>query len=159
MILRALKFIRLPIVLLVLWTILRFLNGTVFGVPYAPRGNAMFSIVGLTFITAIIYGALSKRVGSFGWLGTIAIGVMLALIGQVLIFGATALSYAIGKEATSYFTHWDALNIPEGETLSMGAALAKRAGAFLVAPIITAIAACIGRLLAFLAPNGRAPQA
>ena len=47
MLLRVLRYVRLPLVLIVIWTVLRFINGPVFGTPYAPRGNAMFSILGL----------------------------------------------------------------------------------------------------------------
>ncbi|HYO99856.1 MAG TPA: hypothetical protein VER76_06680 [Pyrinomonadaceae bacterium] len=142
MFLRVLRFVRLPLVLLVIWTIARFSVGLA-GVPYAPRGNAMFSIVGLTVISALIFGALSKRVGGFGWVGTILIGVVLGLFSQILIFAATLISYAAG--VNTYFTHWDALNIPEGTTLPMAAALTTRAGGLIAGPIIGTIMALIGR--------------
>ena len=142
MLLRVLRFVRLPLVLLVIWTIARFSLGLA-GVPYAPRGNAMFSIVVLTIISALIYGAMSKRVGGFSWLGTILIGIVLGLFSQILIFTATLISYAAGLD--TYFTHWDALNIPEGTSLPMAKAMAARAGGLLAGPVIGIVMALIGR--------------
>src|SRR5689334_20991679 len=91
---RVLRFIRLPLLLVVIWTVARFTLGMK-GVPYAPRGNAMFSIVGLTFISSFYFGALSRRVGGFGWGGTLLTGYFIGLAAQVLIFTATWLSYAM----------------------------------------------------------------
>jgi len=143
MFLRVLRFVRLPLALLLLWTVLRFLSGPVFNVPYAPRGNAMFSIVVLTITSAIYFGALSGRVGNFNWIGTILIGIVLGLFSQILIFTATFLSYALSLD--TYFLHWDALNIPEGTSLPMAKALATRAGGLLAGPVIGIVMALIGR--------------
>jgi hypothetical protein len=152
MLLRVLRFVRLPLVLIVIWTIARFSLGLM-GVPYAPRGNAMFSVFGLTAICALIYGALSNRVGNFNWVGTILIGVVLGLFSQILIFAATLISYA--ADLNTYFTHWDALNVPEGTTVPMAKAMATRAGGLVGGPISAIIATLIGRA-AFgkLAPRG-----
>jgi hypothetical protein len=152
MFLRVLRFVRLPLVLIVIWTVLRFLNGPVFGTPYAPRGNAMFSVLGLTIICALIYGAMSKRVGNFSWVGTILIGVSLGLFSQILIFFATLISYL--ANINTYFTHWDALNVPEGTVVPMATALATRAGGFIAGPILGTIVALIGRaVFGALAPR------
>jgi hypothetical protein len=150
---RVLKFIRLPLFALVLFAVARFSLGMA-GVPYAPRGNAMFSIVGLTFVSSFYFGALSRKVGGFGWGGTLLIGVCVGLFAQVLIFTATWLSYALGIEA-SYFRHWDALNVPQGTVVPMGTALRTRAGALVVGPIIAMVPAVIGRALGVLAPDPR----
>lgn len=148
---RVLRFVRLPFLLLLIWAGMRFYLGAS-GVPYAPRGNAMFSIVGLTFISCLYFGALSRRVGGFGWGGTALIGFSIGLFAQVLIFTATWLSYAAGIE-TSYFRHWDALNVPPDTVVPMAAALKVRAGAIVVAPIVATVLACVGRLLSALAPE------
>ena len=149
---RVLRFVRLPLVLLVIWTVLRFLNGPVFHNPYAPRGNAMFSILGLTLICALIYGAISNRVGNFSWVGTILIGVVLGLFSQILIFLATLVSYL--ANVNTYFTHWDALNLPEGTTAPLAKALMTRAGGFIAGPILGTITALIGRaVFGSLAPR------
>ena len=148
---RVLRFVRLPFLLLVIFTVARFWIGAA-GVPYAPRGNAMFSIVGLSFVSSVYWGALSRKIGGFTWGGTLLTGYSIGLFGQILIFTATWLSYAMNIEG-SYFRHWDALNVPAGTVVPMGAALAKRAGGMLVGPVFVGIAAAIGRVLSALAPD------
>jgi hypothetical protein len=147
---QVLRFVRLPLLLVTIWAVARFLLGAN-GVPYAPRGNAMFSIVGLTVISSIYFGALSKRVGGFTWGGTLLVGGSIGFYAEVLIFVATWLSYAAGIEA-SYFRHWDALNVPEGTVVALGAALGARALGIVVGSLIAAFMAAIGRALAALAP-------
>ena len=151
MIARVLRFVRLPLLLLLIFAVARFALGAN-GVPYAPRGNAMFSIVGLTFVSSFYFGALSRRIGGFGWGGTALVGYSIGLFAQILIFVATWLSFAAGIEA-SYFRHWDALNVPEGTVVSMATALSTRAGGLLVGPIIAIVPALIGRALGALAPE------
>jgi hypothetical protein len=148
---RVLRFVRLPLLLLTIFAVARFTLGAK-GVPYAPRGNAMFSIVGVTFISSFYFGALSRRVGGFGWGGTLLTGYAIGLWGQILIFTATWLSYAMGIE-TSYFRHWDALNVPEGTVVPMATAMGTRAGALVIGPLIALVPAVIGRLLSALAPE------
>ena len=152
MFMRVLRFVRLPLVLLVIWTVLRFLLGPAFGVPYAPRGNAMFSIVGLTIICALIYGAMSNRIGNFNWLGTAIIGFLLGLFSQILIFTATLISYVANLD--TYFKHWDALNVPEGTIVPMAQAMTARASGLVVGPILIIVMALIGRaVFGALAPR------
>jgi hypothetical protein len=151
MIARVLRFIRLPLLMLVIFTVARFTLGAT-GMPYAPRGNAMFSIVGLTFISNAYFGALSRKVGGFGWGGTALIGYLTGLFAQILIFSATALSFALHIEG-SYFRHWDALNLPPGTVAPIGVALTTRAFALLGGPIFSIVPALIGRLLGGLAPT------
>ena len=148
---RVLRFVRLPLLLLLVFAAARFTLG-VKGVPYAPRGNAMFSIVGLTFVSCVYFGALSRKVGRFGWGGTALVGIAIGLFAQVLIFTATWVSYAGGFE-TSYFRHWDALNAPEGTVVPLAVAMRLRTGGLLFGAVSGAIAACIGRLLGGLAPE------
>jgi hypothetical protein len=148
---RVLRFVRLPLLLLLIFAVARFALGAN-GVPYAPRGNAMFSIVGLTFVSAFYWGALSRRIAGLGWGGTALVGLVIGLWAQILIFTATYLSYAMGIE-TSYFRHWDALNVPEGTIVPMAAAMQRRAGALVVGPLIAVVPALIGRLASALAPE------
>jgi hypothetical protein len=151
---RVLRFVRLPLLLLLIFAVARFLLGAR-GVPYAPRGNAMFSIVGLTFISSFYFGALSRRLGGFGWAGTALVGYSIGLWGQTLIFVATWLSFATGIE-TSYFRHWDALNVPEGTVVPMATAMQARLGGIVVGPLIAIVPALIGRALGALAPEPEA---
>jgi hypothetical protein len=147
---RVLHFVRLPLLLLTLFTIARFSLG-VAGVPYAPRGNAMFSVLGLTIVSSVYFGALSGRVGGFGWSGAILIGVCIGFFAEVLIFLATLLSYV--THLNTYFVHWDALNVPEGTVVPMSRALASRAGGLIAGPIIGLVFALLGRALGALAPS------
>jgi hypothetical protein len=80
------------------------------------------------------------------------VGIALGVYGQILIFVATWLSYAMGIE-TSYFRHWDALNVPEGTVVPMAAALQARAFGILIGGLIPIVPALIGRLLSPLAPE------
>lgn len=150
MIPRILRFIRLPLLLIFIYTAGRFTLGLV-GVPYAPRGNAVFSVLGVTLISSFYWGALSGRVGGFSWLGAALVGVALGLFSQILIFAATALSYALNLN--TYFIHWDALNVPEGTVVPMKQALMVRAGGLLFGPIMGGVIALIGRALGVLAPG------
>jgi hypothetical protein len=153
MIARVLRFVRLPLLLLLIFAVARFLLGAK-GFPYAPRGNAMFSIVGLTFVSSFYFGALSRRVGGFGWGGTALVGYSIGLWAQILIFTATWLSFAAGIDS-SYFRHWDALNVPEGTVVPMAAALQTRLGGLVGGPIFAIVPALIGRLVSALAPEPR----
>jgi hypothetical protein len=154
MVARVLRFVRLPFLLLVIFAVARFGLGPG-GVPYAPRGNAMFSIFGLTLISSFYFGALSKRLGGFSWGGSLLVGYTIGLWAQILIFLATLLSYVMGIEA-SYFRHWDALNVPEGTIVPMGTAMMTRVGGLVAGPIVATVAAAIGRACAALAPEAGA---
>jgi hypothetical protein len=148
---RVIRFVRLPLLLLVLFAVGRFSLG-VAGVPYAPRGTSIFSVVVLSIISSIYFGALSGKVGGFNWGGAILVGVVIGFFAQLLIFLATLVSY-LGNFSSSYFIHWDALNVPEGTTVPMGRALSLRAGGLIAGPLTTAVAAIIGRCLSVLAPE------
>src|SRR5262249_5293802 len=150
---RVLRFVRLPLLLLAIFAVARFTLGAK-GVPYAPRGNAMFSIVGLTFVSSFYFGALSRRVGGFGWGGALLTGYTIGLWGPILILTATWLHHAVGVD-TAYLRHLDALNVPEGTMVPMATALQTRAGGLLVGPIVAIVPAVIGRLVGALAPEPR----
>jgi hypothetical protein len=156
MILRTIRFVRLPLLMILLFTIGRFSLG-VAGVPYSPRGNAIFSVSSVTAISAIYFGALSGKVGGFGWGGTVLVGVVIGFCAQLLIFTATLATYLGGLN--TYFTHWDALNVPEGTVVPMAQAMATRAGGLIAGPITGSIIALIGRCLGGLAPGKASPSA
>jgi hypothetical protein len=137
--------------LLVIWAVARFSLGLA-GVPYAPRGNAMFSVLGLTIISCLYYGALSKRIGGFDWKGTLLIAITIGLFAQILIFLATLISYLGGLN--TYFVHWDALNAPEGTMVPMARAMMSRLIGLIFGTILTpVISAFVGRALSGLAPS------
>jgi hypothetical protein len=150
---QVLRFVRLPLLLILIYAVLRLIIG-LRGVPYAPRGNAMFSVVGLTIISSIYFGALSRKVGGFSWLGTILVGLVIALWAQILIFALTLLSYS-AHLSNSYYLHWDALGFKEPTPVSMNQLLAIRGGGLLANIIIAIVAALLGRVLGVLAPTPR----
>ncbi len=142
MFLKVLKFIQLPLVMIVIFTIGRFWLGLA-GVPYAPRGSSTFSIVVLTEISAIYYGAMSGKIAKMSWIETALVGVMLGLFAQIMIFSATFASYALNLN--TYFLHWDALNVKEGTVLTMSEGMMRRAPALAIGSIFTMIFALLGR--------------
>ena len=151
MLMRVINFVRLPLLLILIWAVARFSLGLA-EVPYAPRGNAMFSIVGVTWISCLYFGAMSGRVGGFGWLGAFLIGVVLGFFSQLLIFAATFIS--ISANLNTYFVHWDALNIPEGTTATMAQAMSARAGGLFFGTLFSGVIALIGRaVFSALAPR------
>ncbi len=149
---RVLRFVRLPFLLLLLVTAVRFYMGAA-GVAWNPRTNSV-SIIVVMFVSALYFGALSKKVGGFGWGGTVLTGYSIGLFTQILIFTATWLSYAMNIEG-SYFRNWDALNVPPGTIVPMAKAMQTRAGALVVGPVIAIVPALLGRLLSALAPEPR----
>lgn len=148
MLLQVIRFVRLPLLLLLLFTIGRFALG-VAGVPYFPRGTAIFSIVVLSLISSFYFGALAGKVGGFGWGGALLCGTVIGFAAQVLIFTATLVSYL--GDFNTYFRHWDALNVAEGTVVPMARAMQTRAGGLLIGPVLTTIAAALGRSLGTLA--------
>jgi hypothetical protein len=140
---RVLRFVRLPILLVLIYAIGRFTLGAQ-NVPYAPRGNAIFSVLGVAVVSSFYFGALSKKLGGFGWGGTALVGYSIGLVAQIFIFLATWISFAAGIE-TSYFRHWDSLNAPEGTVVPMATAMMSRAQGLLFGPVTPVIASLIGR--------------
>ena len=149
---RVIYFVRLPLLLLVIFTVGRFTLGLL-GVPYFPRGTAIFSIVVLSLISGLYFGALSGKVGGFGWGGALLAGAVIGFGAQLLIFSATLITY-LGNFNT-YFRHWDALNVPEGTLVPMGQAMRARTGGLVVGSLLVVVAAAIGRSLSALAPEKR----
>lgn len=147
---RVFSLLRLPFLLIIIWVIARFLLG-VAGVPYAPRGNAMFSVVGLSIISSIYFGGLAKKLAGLGWGGTILVGISIGLFAEILILIATFISYQ--AHLNTYYNHWDALNIPEGTTVPMAKAMATHATGLIGGSVICTIAALIGRILSALIPE------
>jgi uncharacterized membrane protein YeaQ/YmgE (transglycosylase-associated protein family) len=148
------RFVRLPLLMILIYAVLRLVIG-LRGVPYAPRGNAMFSVVGLTIISSLYFGALSRKVGGFGWLGTVLVGFVIALWAQILVFTLTIISYS-AQLSNSYYLHWDSLGFKEPTPVSMNQLLAIRGGGLIANIILAIVAALLGRaLFGVLAPTPR----
>jgi hypothetical protein len=168
----VLRFVRMPLLLVTIWAVVRFILG-VAGVPYAPRGNAMFSLYSVMMLSSLYFGALSKNIAGFKWGGTFLTGVTIGVYSQILILLATVISYAADLN-TSYFVHWDALNVnpatltppvemadallhPEQVPMPpMFQALTGRILGIFINGAIAGVFAVIGRLLSGLAPKAAA---
>ncbi len=168
----VLRFVRMPLLLVTIWAAVRFILG-VSGVPYAPRGNAMFSIYSVMLLSSLYFGALSKNIAGFKWGGTFLTGATIGVYAQILILLATVISYAGGFSA-SYFVHWDSLNVDPatltppvamGDALvnpeqvpmpPMSQALVGRLLGIVINGVFAGVFAAIGRLLSGLAPKSAA---
>lgn len=147
----VLRYLRLPFVLITIWALGRFVIG--FYAEFSPRTNATFSVVVMTLITSLYFGAMSKSVGGLDWKGTALAGAAIGVWAQLLIIVFTVVSLAGGFN--SYYVHWDALNVPEGTEITWGLAVGARGPGLVINAIIAALEACVGRLLF----SGFAPKA
>ena len=134
-------------VLLGIFTIGRWVTG-VRGVPY-ERGRDWFSIVILTALASFFYAAFTRR-----WLGyklfpAVGLAMTLGFVSQVVIFTATALSYALGLD--TYFTHPTALNVEAA--IPMGEAMVRRASGLVGNTISSGIIGGLGWALGALLPE------
>ena len=139
----VMRYLRLPFVMLTSWALGRFVIG--FYAEFSPRTNATFSVVVMTLITSLYFGAMSKSVGGFDWKGTALVGAAIGVWAQLLIIVFTVVSLAGGFQ--SYYVHWDALNVPEGTQITWGLAVGARGPGLVVNAIIATLEACVGRLL------------
>jgi hypothetical protein len=107
------RFARLAIITLVLVMIGRLIVGAM-GVPY-EQGTVIFSLVPLSWTFSFTFAAFSRHLRGYGWKQAVLLGVTIVLCAQILIFGATVMSYLVG--AQTYFNHPIALNVTEPITL------------------------------------------
>lgn len=142
-----LKLARLYLLLLAIFTIGRWLQGT-FHVPY-EKGHHVFSIVIMTLNAAVFYGAFCRRWRRFRLWQAAGLALTIGLISQLVIFAATVVSYALGLH--TYFNHPTALNATT--ELPFGQAVLTRIGGLVVNPILTGIAGALGWAMGGLLPE------
>ncbi len=148
-----LRILRLYFLLLALFTAGRL---AMTAVPY-EKGHQVFSLVTLTALSAIYYGAFSRR-----WLGfrvsqAALLGVLIGLSAQIVIFTVTLVSYSLG--AHNYFTNPRALlgvNAPPGP-IAFGSAMAMRAGGLFANTITATIVSALGWAMGGLLPVAPPP--
>ncbi len=151
----VLRFVRLPFVLLAIWAIGRFTMG--FFAEFSPRTNATFSVVVMTLITSLYFGALSKSVGGFDWKGTALVGAAIGVFAQLLIIFFTAVSLAANLETTSYFLLREAVGVEPDAPITWSTMVIARGFGIIINTILAALEACLGRLLfAGFAPGSKA---
>lgn len=143
-----LRILRLYFLLLALFTAGRL---AMTPVPY-EKGHQVFSLVTLTALSAIYFGAFSRR-----WLGyrvsqAALLGAIIGLSTQIVIFVVTLVSYLSGFH--NYFTHPRALlgvNAPP-ELIAFGPAMGMRLGGLFANTITATIVACLGWAMGGLLP-------
>jgi hypothetical protein len=143
-----LRILRLYFLLLALFTIGRL---AMTAVPY-EKGHQVFSLVTLTALSAIYYGAFSRR-----WLGyrvsqAALLGVLIGLSAQLLIFTVTLVSYGLG--ADNYFTNPRALlgvNAPP-DPIAFGRAMGMRLGGLFANTVTATILGALGWAMGALLP-------
>ena len=136
-------------VLLAIFALARFAQGPL-GVPYA-RGHQVFSIVILTAISCLYYGAFARRWRGYRLVHVIGLAVLLGLTSQLVIFSLTVVSYAFSLQ--TYFNHPTALNALDLEPVAFTRALAIRTGGLIGNSVFSGIAGAIGWTLGGLLPE------
>jgi len=147
-----LQFVRLPIVLFVVFFIGNLILGAAMGVNQNSYNLAkrLFSMVIFEAHVGLLWGAVGRRYRGYGIGGSIAAVVLAVFVAQVLIFAATAVSYLAGIQ--TFFNFAEALNQPPNTVLSFGAAMATRTGGLIGNCIIGVITGAIGWALGGLIP-------
>jgi hypothetical protein len=145
-----LRILRLYFLLLAIFTIGRL---AMTAVPY-EKGHQVFSLVTLSALSAIYYGAFSRR-----WLGyrvsqAALLGVLIGVSTQIVIFTVTLVSYGLGVD--NYFTHPRALlgvNAPL-DPIAFGRAMGMRLGGLFANTITATIVSTLGWAMGGLLPAG-----
>jgi hypothetical protein len=136
-------------VMLGIVTLGRWLQGTVFGVPY-EQGTHIFSIVTLTLFASIVSTVFLRP-----WLGwrlpkAAGFAMFTAAISQVVIWLSTIISY--GLDVSSYFNHPMALN-RQPDPIAFLPAMGFRAVGLVVNVLLNGIAGALGWALGGLLPR------
>lgn len=140
------------LVLLAIFAVGRWING-VRGLDYS-KGHHVFSLVTLTLIGSIFYGAFVRRWLAYPIMRTVGLGMTLGLCAQIVIVLAMVLSYALGMN--TYFNHPTALNSPG--PLDFGSAMGVRMGGLVVNTVFAGIAAALGWFFGGALPDTPAPR-
>jgi len=146
-----LLFVRLPILLFVLFFIGRLAVGAAMGVDKQSYdlANRLFSMVVLQVHVGLLWGAVGRRYRGYGIGGSVSAVVLAVLVSQILIFAGTAFSYLAGVDTVFNFP--EALN--QQEAVGFGAAMIARTATLVGNCIFGAVAAAIGWALGGLIPK------
>jgi len=153
-----LEFVRLPILLFLIFFVGRLTLGAVLGVNKTSYdlANRLFSMVILQTHIALLWGAVGRRYRNYGIGGSVAAVVLAVAISQALIFIGTAGSYLAG--AQTFFNFPEALN--QQASVPFGAAIGARIGTFIANCVIGGVLGAIGWVLGGLLPaNGATAKA
>jgi hypothetical protein len=118
------------------------------GVPY-QKGTDKLSIVIVTLLSSIFYGAFCRRWRGLKIQQAMVLGATLGFVAQVVVLLSTVLSYLLGLE--TYFNNPIALNVTEA--LPLGSALVTRALGLGVNTVLNGIAGALGWAMGGLLPD------
>jgi hypothetical protein len=123
-------------------------------VPYA-KGTDKLSIVIVTLLSSIFYGAFCRRWRGLKILQAVTLGATLGLTAQIVIVVSTLLSYLLGLE--TYYNNPVALlgDTNAEAAVPLGSALAFRAVGLVVNTILNGIAGALGWAMGALLPESR----
>lgn len=138
-------FITLPALLLLVFFLGKLVMSQA-GAPY-EAGVQYFSMVTLQTHLALLWPAISRRYKGYGLGGAIQVGIMIALVSQILILFGTGLSYVAGD---THFNNPIALN-QEGP-VNFVAAMGIRTVGLVINSVIAAVTAVIGWFMGGLIP-------
>jgi hypothetical protein len=119
-------------------------------VPYA-KGTDKLSIVIITLLSSVFYGAFCRRWLGLKLLPAVSLGATLGLSAQIVVFVSTVLSYLFGLE--TYYNNPVALNATAA--VSLGTALATRALGLVANTFTAGIAGALGWAMGALLPETR----
>jgi hypothetical protein len=146
-----LAFVRLPILLFIIFFIGRLALGASSGISKSTYdiSNRLFSMVILEVHVGLLWGAVGRRYRGYGIGGSVAAVVLAVLVSQILIFAGTAFSYLAGVD--TLFNYPEALNQPAA--VGFGVAMVSRTITLIVNCVLGAIAGAIGWALGGLLPK------
>jgi hypothetical protein len=147
-----LQFVRLPILLFVVFFVGRLALGAAMGANKQSYdlANRLFSMVILQVHVGLLWGAVGRRYRGYSMRDSIAAVVLAVAVSQVLIFAGTAISYVTG--INTLFNFGEALNQP-GATISFLPAIVARTITFIANCVLGGIAGAIGWVLGGLVPD------
>ena len=147
-----LRILRLYFLLLALFTVGRL--AMVRLLPY-DKGHQIFSLVTLTALSTLYYGAFSRRWRGYRVSQAALLGLLIGLSAQLVIFTVTLVSYGLGFQ--NYFTNPRALLGPNAgpEAVPFLPALGARSGGILANTMAATILGCLGWAMGGLLPDDR----
>lgn len=146
-----LQFVRLPIILFVVFFIGRLALGASMGVSKQSYDvvNRVFSMVILQVHVGLLWGAVGRRYRGYGIGGSMMAVFLAVLASQILIFAGTAISYLGGFD--TFFNFPEALN--QQQPVPFAAAMAARTVTLIFNSLFGAVFGAIGWLLGPLIPR------
>ena len=141
------KFIRLPIVLVLLFFVGKLAMGAA-GASY-EAGNRVFSMVILQTHLALLWAAVGRRYQGYGAMDAALAVMMITFVSQILILSATASSYLTGID--THFNYPEALG--SQTPMEFGPAMVSRIVGLAINCVMTGVLGLIGWSLAGLIPK------